>query len=75
MLKRIDELAEQADLLCLCDPTKIPGRYVGYISVAAIERFAMCIVLEAIEACEKNNMLDLDAWQRSDQIKQHFGIE
>ena len=75
MNKRIEELAEQVGLLDHCNPTKIPGRYVGYINVADIENFTKLIVLEAIEACEKNSMLDLDACQRSDQIKQHFGVE
>ena len=67
MNERIWELAEQAITDDLPEPIAIPAEFVV--------RLAELIVGECIEACEKNSMLDLDAWQRSEQIKQHFGVE
>ena len=76
MNERIRQLAEQAEILI----TEVgafhntpQGAY--QLKEQHMKKFAELIIREAIEACEKNNMLDLDAWQRSEQIKKHFGVE
>ncbi len=53
MNERIEKLGEQADLLGECVPTKIPGRYVGYITEDQILKFVELIVRECIELCEQ----------------------
>jgi hypothetical protein len=72
MNERIRLLAEQADIKFDRDINEIE---VCVLLPSDLEKFAELIVQEAIEACEKNSMLDLDAWQRSEQIKKHFGVE
>lgn len=49
MNERIEKLGEQADLLGECTPTKIPGRYVGYITEEQILKFAELILANADE--------------------------
>ena len=39
------------------------------------EKFALLIVQECAEACEKNSYLALNGWQRAKQIREHFGVE
>jgi len=73
MNERIQELALQAadEIADLFSPGFFDDRMVN--DVAEInKKFAELIVREAIEACEKNSMLDLDAWQRSEQIQKTF---
>ena len=48
MNEQIEKLGEQADLLGECTPTKIPGRYVGYITEEQILKFAELIVRECV---------------------------
>jgi hypothetical protein len=55
MNERIEKLGEQADLLGECTPTKIPGRYVGYITEEQIKKFAELIVRECAEICLEDN--------------------
>jgi hypothetical protein len=49
MNERIEKLGEQADLLGECTPTKIPGRFVGYITEEQILKFAELIVKETLQ--------------------------
>ena len=79
MNKRIlEKLGEQADLLGECEPTKISGRYVGYITEEQILKFAELIIKKCGEV----------AWQHTpeteeleyshlikDEILKHFGVD
>ena len=51
MNERIEKLGEQADLLGECTPTKIPGRYVGYITEEQILKFAELVRADEREVC------------------------
>ena len=78
MNKRLNELRLDAGIAQLKDDPRLvvidcEGNVID--PLIGLEKFAELIVREAIEACEKNSMLDLDAWQRSEQIKKHFGVE
>ncbi len=53
MNERIEKLGEQADLLGEFTPTKIPGRYVGYITEEQILKFAELIVQECLSKVDK----------------------
>ena len=53
MNEQIEKLGEQADLLGEFTPTKIPGRYVGYITEEQILKFAELIVRECIGLCDQ----------------------
>lgn len=86
MNERIEKLGEQADLLGEFTPTKIPGRYVGYITEEQILKFAELIVGECARVIQAQNddENDLDSWDRGfvaglataiDAIEQHFGVE
>jgi hypothetical protein len=55
MNEQIEKLGEQADLLGECTPTKIPGRYVGYITEEQIKKFAELIVRECAGIYDKIN--------------------
>jgi hypothetical protein len=72
MNERIEKLAEQADLLGDFTPTKIPGRYVGYITEEHILKFAELIVGECASICYKS-------FENGDMIAgllmQTFGVE
>ena len=46
MNQRIEKLGEEADLLGEFTPTKIPGRYVGYITEEQIKKFSELIIQE-----------------------------
>lgn len=74
MNERIEKLGEQADLLGEFTPTKIPGRYVGYITEEQILKFAELLVEECITVARGADGLDAthEAWYL---IKQHFGVE
>ena len=72
MNERIEKLGEQVDLLGDCTPTKIPGRYVGYINIADIEKFAELIVRECIAWVEEHNGHDGPSIV---EMKEHFGVE
>jgi hypothetical protein len=70
MNKRIEKLGQQADLLGEFTPTKIPGRYVGYITEEQILKFAELIVRECAEIG-----LDTDGnWNVKNEILKHFGV-
>ena len=40
-----------------------------------LQKFAELIIKDCVNACEKNSWTTLDAFQRSAQIKEHFGVE
>ena len=44
-------------------------------TIFSAEKFAELIIQECVTACEDNSWMMLDAYQRSSQIKKHFGIE
>jgi hypothetical protein len=84
MNERIRELGEQADLLGEFTPTKITGRYVGYITEEQILKFAELIVRECAEVAQdfvtvENNKLvekiHISPWHLQDKIKEHFGVD
>ena len=82
MNERIEKLGEQADLLGDFTPTKIPGRYVGYITEEQILKFAELIVRECVGICECEWNGDADTFAASeaynecaDAIKEHFGVK
>jgi hypothetical protein len=78
MNERIEKLGEQADLLGEFTPTKIPGRYVGYITEAQILKFAELIVRECAEIVKDSPWKLGNSYAASDQawlIKEHFGVE
>jgi hypothetical protein len=73
MNDRIEKLGEQADLLGDFTPTKIPGRYVGYITEEQILKFAELIIRECAEvAIEHTGFWGKDVAQ---EIKEHFGVK
>jgi hypothetical protein len=78
MNERIEKLGEQADLLGEFTPTRIPGRYVGYITREQIEKFAELIVKECAEFVDYR-LTNPDgasiAWCDGSDIKEHFGVE
>lgn len=78
MNKRIEQLAEQVDLLGDFVPTKIPGRYAGTISIADIEKFAELIVKECIQLCNNqigNSDYNTGRMHYREDIMDHFGVE
>ncbi len=79
MNERIEKLGDAADLLGECTPTRIPGRYVGYITVEAIEKFAELIVTECAEVClaqrDPANLNYKPSERFAEALKQHFGVE
>ena len=74
MNERIEKLGEQADLLGECTPTKIPGRYVGYITEEQILKFAELIVQECMEVTK--NYTCTSTWDYSAPVAlaRHFEI-
>ena len=74
MNERILKLGEQADLLGECTPTKIPGRYVGYITEEQILKFAELIVQECMEVTK--NYTCTSTWDYSAPVAlaRHFEI-
>lgn len=82
MNDRMQELAEQADLLGEFTPTRTAGRYVGYINVGDIEKFADLIVRECINALAAEIVYNENYTERNKVIgdmmivvKKHFGAE
>lgn len=84
MNERIEKLGEQADLLGEFTPTKIPGRYVGYITEEQILKFAELIVREMCQVMKaEGEQFSLD--QNFDavkgvgrcmrRVKEHFGVK
>jgi hypothetical protein len=78
MNERIEKLGEQADLLGEFTPTKIPGRYVGYITEEQILKFAELIVAECsmfvvteLEGKVGSRIADATA----NRLEEHFGVE
>jgi hypothetical protein len=82
MNERIRELMDQAGELayeehkakCLKDGLN-PSMPFGNNLMAIFEKFAELIIRECAEACEKNSWMALNGFQRSKQIKEHFGID
>ena len=78
MNERIKELGEQVNLLGEFTPTKIPGRYVGYITEEQIKKFAELIVRECARALDNKlsnpNFASMD-WCDGSDLLEHFGIE
>ena len=79
MNNRIEQLAEQVDLLGDFIPTKIPGRYAGTIDITTIEKFAELIVRECAEVCRlKYAASDVISKECSinfsKDVRKHFGI-
>jgi hypothetical protein len=81
MNERIKELAEQADLLGDFTPTKIPGRYVGYITEEQILKFAELIVRQMSDITDAHTEVFQTDRDRAliehikQSVKQHFGVE
>jgi hypothetical protein len=77
MNERIEKLGEQADLLGEFTPTKIPGRYVGYITEEQILKFAELIIRECAELTldHKNDDYYTGWLDYRDEIKRHFGVD
>ena len=73
MNERIEKLGEQADLLGEFTPTKIPGRYVGYITEEQILKFAELIVSDCLDIVDENvsGMVGVNAMKK---IEEHFGM-
>ena len=69
MNERIEKLAEQAGLWNDMEPTRREGRYVGYMNVSDVEKFAELIVRESTEV-----LWDL-SFNIGEKIKEHFGVE
>ncbi len=68
MNEQIKLLAEQADLLGEFTPTKIPGRYVGYITEEQILKFAELIVRECLDIADgqKKWVEDMEVFNEQD---------
>ena len=78
MNERIEQLGEQADLLGEFTPTKIPGRYVGYITEEQILKFAELIVRECMEQVwytREDGINGNISEVIKERMKQHFGVE
>ena len=84
MNERIEQLGEQADLLGEFTPTKIPGRYVGYITEEQILKFAELIVGECMRMCDvaaigyesHNHFKEANGcYSAKEYIEEHFGVE
>ncbi len=81
MNERIEKMAEHVDLLGEFTPTKIPGRYVGYITEEQILKFAKMIVRECARIVPNTDLGDVDGGDSavlraaSKQIREHFGVE
>jgi hypothetical protein len=82
MNEQIEKLGEQADLLGEFTPTKIPGRYVGYITEEQILKFAELLVLECADIAlksgniaNKNIAAKIESERIYHKIKEHFGVE
>jgi len=74
MNERIEKLGEQVDLLGECTPTRIPGRYVGYITREQIEKFAELIVKECASVVAEH-FDSSEPWITPKTILYHFGIK
>ena len=78
MNERIEKRGEQADLLGEFTPTKIPGRYVGYITEEQIKKFAELIVRECMEQVwytREDGINGNVSEVIKQRIEQHFGVE
>ena len=53
MNERMIELAEQADLWNGMEPTRREGRYVGYMNVSDVEKFAELIVRDVVATVKR----------------------
>jgi hypothetical protein len=71
MNELIEKLGEEADLLGEFTPTKIPGRYVGYITEEQILKFTELIIRE----CMLLSVIQSEASYVSNYIAKHFGIK
>ena len=76
MNERIEKLGEQADLLGECTPTKIPGRYVGYITEEQILKFAELIILECARIADDGlGSAHFGLGISGQMLKEHFGLD
>lgn len=81
MNKRIDKLAEQADLWNDMEPTRREGRYAGYMNVSDVEKFAELIVQEMLEITDAHTEVFQTDRDKAliehikQSIKQHFGVK
>ena len=73
--ERIEQLAEQVDLLGDFIPTKISGRYAGTISITDIKQFAELIVQECAAVASQAENNDRELRCMHDVITEHFGIK
>ena len=70
MNERLEQLAVQAGLWNDMEPTRRSGRYVGYMNVADVEKFAELIVKECWALVDHDNKQYIKA-----QFKELFGVE
>jgi hypothetical protein len=78
MNERIEKLGEQAGLWNDMEPTRQQGRYVGYMNVSDVEKFAELIVRQCIGMVLPYNEEDPCAerlYELADTIGDHFGVE
>lgn len=74
MNERIEQLAEQAGLWNDMEPTRRSGRYVGYMNVADVERFAELIIQECAHV-GFNAAYPSKGVAVAVEIKEHFGVK
>jgi hypothetical protein len=72
MNERIEKLAEQAGLWNDMEPTRLSGRYVGYMNVADVEKFAELIVRECADISDASFHNGSAGYTA---ILKHFGVE
>lgn len=76
MNNRIEQLAEQVNLLGDFIPTKIPGRYAGTIATSTIEEFAELIIQECARVAFENDLkMAIGQWGADSAILKHFGVK
>ena len=78
MNERIEKLAEQAGLWNDMEPTRREGRYVGYMNVSDVEKFAELIVERCLSMIENEAAQYVEpVWEVEllNDIRDHFGIE
>ena len=71
MNELIEKLGEEADLLDEFIPTKIAGRYVGYITEEQILKFSELLIRE----CMLLSVIQSEGLYVSNYIAKHFGID
>ncbi len=74
MNKRIQALAEQANIEFTYDPTKVPMRAFVEAWEDEFEKFAELIVRECAKIADTAQAEDM-GWDIGGIIKEHFGVE